>query len=76
MGAVHAEIEHLLKESNIRNPGYFVFAHTSMLLCWKHYMFMGAKVFAKSKQPGFLMLLSFNKCSIFALTVTIYQSIE
>ena len=24
MGAVHAEIEHLLKESNIRNPGYFV----------------------------------------------------
>ena len=31
MGAVHAEIEHLLKESNIRNPGYFVFANTSML---------------------------------------------
>ena len=27
MGAVHAEIEHLLKESNIRNHGYFVFAN-------------------------------------------------
>ena len=24
MGAVHADIEHLLKESNTRNPGYFV----------------------------------------------------
>ena len=32
-GAVNAEIEHILKESNIRNPGYFVFSNTSMLLC-------------------------------------------
>ena len=31
IGAVNAEIEHLLKESNIRNPGCFVFANTSML---------------------------------------------
>ena len=43
LGAVHAKIEHLLKESNIRNAGYFVFANTSVLLCWKHYMFMGRK---------------------------------
>ena len=28
---MNAEIEHLLKESNIRNPGYFVFANTSLL---------------------------------------------
>ena len=32
MGAVHAEIKHLLKDSNVRNPGHFVFANTSMLL--------------------------------------------
>ena len=31
IGAVNAEIEHLLKENNIRNPGFFVFANTSML---------------------------------------------
>ena len=37
---------HLLKESNIRNPGYFVFANTSMLLCVH-----GAEVFAKTKCP-------------------------
>ena len=29
IGAVNAEIEHLLNESNIRNPGYFVFTNTS-----------------------------------------------
>ena len=45
--AVNAEIEHLLKESNIRKPGYFVFANTSMLLCWKHYKFMGRKCLQK-----------------------------
>ena len=57
MGAVHAEIEHLLKESNIRNLGYFVFANTSMfILCWKHYMFMGRKYFRK------LNNLDFNLC--------------
>ena len=52
MGAVYAEIEHLLKESNIRNPGYFVFANTSMLLCWKQSEALyvhGAEVFAKTK---------------------------
>ena len=43
MGVVHAEIEHLLKESNKINSGYFVFANTSILLCWKHYIFMGRK---------------------------------
>ena len=32
ISAVHAEIEHLLNESSIRNPGYFVFANVSMLL--------------------------------------------
>ena len=37
MGAVHVEIEHLLNEDSIRNPGYFAFANTLMLLCWKHY---------------------------------------
>ena len=34
MGTVHAEIEHLLKESNIRNPDYFVFANTSVNQCY------------------------------------------
>ena len=47
MGAVHAEIEHLLKESNIRNPGYFVFANTSMFFCVGSW----AEVFAKPKLP-------------------------
>ena len=47
LGAVNAEIEHLLKESYIRNPGYFVFTNTSMLLRWKHYMFMGRKCLQK-----------------------------
>ena len=32
IGAGNVEIEHLLKENNIRNPGYFVFANISMLL--------------------------------------------
>ena len=31
----------------IRNPGYFVFANTSMLLCWKYCMFMGRKCLRK-----------------------------
>ena len=45
-----AEIEHLLKDNNIRNPGYFVFANTSILLCWKHYIYAhGADVFVKTK---------------------------
>ena len=71
MGVCHAEIELLLKESNIRNPSYFVFANTSMLLCWKHIVLEAlyvhvAEVFAKTKQPGFFMLLSFNKYSISA----------
>ena len=35
----------------------------------------GAEVFAKTKLPGFLMLLSFNKCSISALAAPIYQYI-
>ena len=54
LGAVHAEIEHLLKESNIRNPGYFVFANTSMFLCWKHYMFMGRKCLRKQNNLDFI----------------------
>ena len=32
VGAVNVGIEHLLKESSIRNPSYFVIANTSMLL--------------------------------------------
>ena len=47
VSAVNAEIEHLLKESNIRSPGYFVFANTQMLLCWKYYMFKGRKCLRK-----------------------------
>ena len=35
-----------------------------------------AEVFVKAKLPGFLMFLSFNKCSISALTAPICQSIE
>ena len=51
MSAVRAGIEHLLKESNIRNPGYFVFANTSMLLCLEalYVHVHGAEVFAKTK---------------------------
>ena len=69
MVAVHAEIEHLLKEGNIINPGCCFFANTSMLLCWKHYMFMGRKSLRKR---NVLMLLSFNECSIYALTAPMY----
>ena len=61
MGGVHAEIEHLLKESNIRNPGYFVFANTPMLLCWRHYMFMGRKCLRKRNNLDlFCYLYSIN----------------
>ena len=55
--AVHAEIEHLLTESNIRN-----------VIVLEALKYHGAEVFAKTKQPGLLVLLSFNKCSIPALT--------
>ena len=76
MGAVHAEIEHLLKESNIRNAGNFVFAQHFNVIVLEALYVHGAEVFAKTKKPGFLVLLSFNKCSISALTTPIYQSIE
>ena len=33
MGAVHAEIEHLLKERNIRNPGRILFSQTLQCYC-------------------------------------------
>ena len=52
MGAIHAEIEHLLKESNIRNPGYFLFANTSMffnVIVLESLYVHGSKVFAKTK---------------------------
>ena len=49
IGAVNTEIEHLLKENNIRNAGYFVFADTSMLLYWKYLYNHGAEMFAKTK---------------------------
>ena len=49
MGAVHAEIEHLLKESNIRNPGYFVFnKHFNVIVLEALYVH-GAEVLAKTK---------------------------
>ena len=68
MGAVKAEIEYLLKESNIRNPGYFVFANNSMFVCVGSTVYVhGAEVFAKTKKPGFL-----KKCSISAWTAPIY----
>ena len=77
MGAVHAEMEHLLTESNMRNQGYFVFANTSMLLCWKHYMFMGRMCLRKRNNLDILCyLLSDNKCSVSALTAPSYQSKE
>ena len=44
------------KESNIRNPGYFVFAKTSM--CWKHYMFMGQECLRKRNSLDSLKLQS------------------
>ena len=33
MGAVHAEIEHLLKERNIRNSGRILFSQTLQCYC-------------------------------------------
>ena len=47
IGAVNTEVEYFLKESNIRNPGYFVFGNTSLLLYWKYYIFMGRKCLRK-----------------------------
>ena len=50
MGAVRAEIEHLLKESNIRNPNYFVFANTSLNVIVLRALYVhGVEVFAKTK---------------------------
>ena len=54
MGAVSAEIEHLLKKRNIRNPGYFVFANTTMLLFWKDYTFIGRKCLRKRNNIDFV----------------------
>ena len=48
MDAVHAVIEHLLRESNIRNHGYFVFAHLNVIVLEALYVH-GAEVFAKTK---------------------------
>ena len=48
MGAVHATIEHLLKESNIRNPGYFVRKHFDVIVLEALYV-CGAEVSAKMK---------------------------
>ena len=49
MGAVHAEIEHLLKESNIRNPGYFCFRKHFNVIVLEALYVHGAEVFAKTK---------------------------
>ena len=54
IGSVNAEIEHLLYENNIRNPGYFVFANTSMLLFWKYYKIMGRSCLRKRNNLDFL----------------------
>ena len=55
MDAVHEEIEHLLKESNTRNPRYFDFANTSQCYCaGEHYMFMGRKCLRKRNNLDFL----------------------
>ena len=61
---VNAEIEHLLKESNIRKPCHFVLNSQTLQILYVHL----SEVFAKMKLPGILMLLSFNKRSISALT--------
>ena len=50
MGAVRAEIEHLLKESNIRKPSYFVSANTSLNVIVLEGLYVhGVEVFAKTK---------------------------
>ena len=52
MDAVHAEIEHLLKESNFRNPGYHVILfsqiHFNVIVLEALYVH-GAEVCAKTK---------------------------
>ena len=48
IGAVNAEIEHLLKEINIRNPGYFVCKHFNVIVLEVLYV-QGVDVFAKTK---------------------------
>ena len=52
MGAVNTvtEIDHLLKENNIRNPGYFVFANTLNIVTVLEVLYNhGAEVFSKTK---------------------------
>ena len=41
-----------------------------------HYLEIHGIVYLRTDKPGFLRFLSFNKCSISALTAPIYQSIE
>ena len=49
IGEVNVEIEHLLKESNMRNPGYFIFAKIFSVIVMKVLYVHGAEVFAKTK---------------------------
>ena len=42
--------EHVRQLERIR---YFVYANTSMLLCWKHYMLMGRKCLRKRNNLDF-----------------------
>ena len=49
MGAVHAEIEHLLKGSNIRNSGHFVFRKHFNVIVLETLCVHGAEVFDKTK---------------------------
>ena len=49
MGAVHAEIEHLMKESNIRNSGYIVIANNFNVIVLEALYVQRAEVFAKTK---------------------------
>ena len=72
MDAVHAEIQHLLKESNIR----CFRKHFNVIVLDAVYVH-GAEVFAKMKyfHLGSKIIgseLSFNKCTFFALTAPIY----
>ena len=58
----------LLQHFHSYNPGYFVFCKHFNVIVMEVLYVHGAEMFAKTKLSGFLMSLSFNKCSISALT--------
>ena len=60
------------RESNKKSRLFRFLKHFNVIVMEVLYVLL-YEVFANTKQTGFLMLLSFNKCSISALNAPIYQ---